>query len=427
MAIGMILEWTKRITRLLFVCLLFMVFLSNSGKPSLKFDDQVRFFTRQIEFDYVNWTLDAVFMKLSQSALSTGRYLDNSQQNDILEDFLIHVDEQRSLKSQIIEIYVDPNHSNPDIIAQPLLMKQRALQNQMEHLSLIAESILQQQVSFVLSESELNPFGQPIPPVQYHTTSLPYALIISPRDVIRQDSDISLLPDLTLDQIVALEKQVESGLNVSALVVPVGGIGVYPTMVMESSNLPWLAEVISHEWIHNYLTLHPLGILYDSSPEMRTINETTASIAGIELGEQLIAKYHPALVQPEEPQKDPADTPEPALATPEPVFDYRAAMHETRVTADELLSQGKILEAESYMEARRLIFIQNGYSIRRLNQAYFAFYGAYADTPGGAAGEDPVGTAVRALRAQSESLSEFIKRISWITSFERLLQILNPS
>jgi hypothetical protein len=79
------------------------------------------------------------------------------------------------------------------------------------------------------------------------------------------------------------------------------------------------------------------------------------------------------------------------------------------------------------MEERRLVFIQNGYSIRRLNQAYFAFYGAYADTPGGAAGEDPVGAAVRKLRAQSENLATFIKRISKVTSFEKLLQIIDAS
>jgi hypothetical protein len=226
---------------------------------------------------------------------------------------------------------------------------------------------------------------------------------------------------------VALEKQVENGLNMSALVVPVGGIGVYPTMVMESTNLSWLAEVISHEWIHNYLTLHPLGILYDANPEMRTINETTASIAGIELGDQLIAQYHPELVPPEVNSNDQDTPPDSVDENPEPVFDYRAAMHETRVNADSMLAQGKIEEAEKYMEERRLIFIENGYSIRRLNQAYFAFYGAYADTPGGAAGEDPVGAAVRKLRAQSENLATFIKRISKVTSFEKLMQIIDAS
>jgi hypothetical protein len=85
-----------------------------------------------------------------------------------------------------------------------------------------------------------------------------------------------------------------------------------------------------------------------------------------------------------------------------------------------LLAAGKIDEAESYMEQRRQLFVQNGYTIRKLNQAYFAFYGAYADVPGGAAGEDPVGPAVRALRAHSKSLADFINRIAWMTSFDEL-------
>jgi hypothetical protein len=113
----------------------------------------------------------------------------------------------------------------------------------------------------------------------------------------------------------------------------------------------------------------------------------------------------------------------PASPNPEgdtPPFDYRAEMHTTRVTADELLAAGKIEEAEAYMESRREIFWENGYAIRKLNQAYFSFYGAYADVPGGAAGEDPVGPAVRALRAQSDSLADFLNRISWMTSFEQL-------
>ena len=99
-------------------------------------------------------------------------------------------------------------------------------------------------------------------------------------------------------------------------------------------------------------------------------------------------------------------------------------MNTTRVHADELLAQGKIEEAETYMEQRRLIFWENGYLIRKLNQAYFAFHGAYADVPGGAAGEDPVGPAVRALRAQSASLADFVNTIGRMTSFEQLQEAI---
>ncbi len=75
------------------------------------------------------------------------------------------------------------------------------------------------------------------------------------------------------------------------------------------------------------------------------------------------------------------------------------------------------------MEERREVFWENGYrGLRKLNQAYFAFHGAYADEPGGAAGasEDPVGAAVRELRLKSDSLADFLNRVSWITSFEQL-------
>ena len=72
------------------------------------------------------------------------------------------------------------------------------------------------------------------------------------------------------------------------------------------------------------------------------------------------------------------------------------------------------------MEERRILFVAHGYEIRKLNQAYFAFYGAYAATPGGAAGEDPVGPAVRTLREQSASLADFLRTIGKMNSFEDL-------
>jgi hypothetical protein len=120
----------------------------------------------------------------------------------------------------------------------------------------------------------------------------------------------------------------------------------------------------------------------------------------------------------------PLDHPNPG-DLPRPPFDFRAQMHETRVNTDALLAEGKIDEAETYMEARRLIFLKNGYLLRKINQAYFSFYGAYADTPGGAAGEDPVGPAVRALREQSDSLADFVNAISWMTDFEQLQEAID--
>jgi hypothetical protein len=139
----------------------------------------------------------------------------------------------------------------------------------------------------------------------------------------------------------------------------------------------------------------------------------------------VIEIFYPALLPP--PVLESPKVAEEIVQEPQepPAFDFRAEMRETRVTADTLLAQGKIQEAEAYMDNRRILFVENGYNIRRLNQAYFAFHGAYADQPGGAAGEDPVGEAVRNLRAQSKTLAEFVRRIAWVTSYERLLQLVD--
>jgi len=412
------------IGRNIFWSLLLIFIVSNSGVPSLKMSEIVRVETRWVEFDYVSWTLETLWRKMAQISLGSHRYMDDNQKAKLTRDYFDLLVEQRQVKETINNLYADPTVSDPETQAQTYLLRQKNVQHTLKQLGYFYEAILQQQVSYEIGNQRLGTLQQPIPPVQYHITSMPYALIISPRDNIRQVADISLLPDLTLDQIVDLEKRVEEKLNVSALVVEIGGVGVYPTMVMETTNLNWLSETVAHEWIHNFLTLRPLGMLYDQTPELRIINETTASIAGKELGAGVIENFYPELVSP--PIIKPGNEEIlPELPSEPPTFDFRAEMRETRVTADALLAEGKITQAETYMEERRQIFVQNGYRIRRLNQAYFAFHGAYADQPGGAAGTDPVGEAVRLLRTRSDSLAAFLNRIAWVTSFERLQQMLD--
>ncbi|HTX78870.1 MAG TPA: hypothetical protein VMC62_04340 [Longilinea sp.] len=402
------------------VYLVFLFLLVRSDQYQSTFEDKVRDYTRLYEFDYVSWTLDAFWVKIQQSAIDIPRYLTIAQQHQMVMDYIHTLDSWNQVNSDIQQIYTNPDIHDPAQAAAPLLAQQHNLQTQLNQLGPIAEAVIQQQVSSVLAEQGLSTLGQPLPPLLYHITPLPMALIVSPRNVIRQDANISLLPDLTLDQITSIENNVEKNLDVSALVVPVGGVGVYPTMVISSTDLTWLLSTVSHEWTHNYLTVRPLGINYDATPELRTMNETTADIVGGEISKIVIQRYYPELVPPPSNNQPTPSTP----SNQPPAFDFNKEMHTTRVEVDALLAQGKIQEAESYMEQRRQFFWDNGYQIRRLNQAYFAFYGAYADTPEGAAGEDPVGPAVRSLRVQSATLADFVNRIAAMRSFQQLQQAI---
>ncbi len=403
---------------ILFICQT----LGGAGSPPTDPGERVRSFTRNIEFDYITWTLDAAGLKLRQVAIATEAYLDEAEQSQLVRDYIALVAEIQNGEGQLNQLHANPDAANVQDQIKALQDQLGDLYAQREEMAALAEGILQSQVSYMLSQQGLTSAGQPLPPLLFHSTPLPWALIVSPRASISQQANISLETELTLDEHIVLEDQVAAGLDVSTLVVPVGGVGTYPTMVAQTSALNWLAEVISHEWMHNFLTWHPLGALYFESPELTTMNETTANIVGGEIGRALIERFYPELV-PSPPQPPgPADSqPEgEASPPPAPVFDFRAEMHNTRVHVDALLAANKVEEAETYMEAQRLVFWNNGYVIRKLNQAYFAFYGSYADTPIGPAGEDPVGAAVRDLRARSASLAEFVMRMAPLTSFADL-------
>ncbi len=404
------------ILKMIFFTIATGMILTHSSYPAIETSDLVRRYTRNIEFDYVNWTIQALFVKNKSASLGLNRYLSNDDGQKILQEYFHQVQEIEDLRSEISAIYADPTITNPQQAAEARSKQLVQMETENKHLALLSETVLQQQVSAVAAEMGLSIGGQLIPPLLYHVTPLPMALIISPRSVIRQDADISLVADLPLDEVVQLEQQIEQDMNVSALVVDIGGVGIYPTMVLRTTDLAWMIETIAHEWVHNYLTLRPLGMLYDSTPELRSMNETTASLAGKEIALQVYKRFYPQFVPLETVEEETVSEGEAAA----PQFDFRAEMYETRTTVDRMLQEGKIEEAEQYMEARRQFFWEHGYPIRRLNQAYFAFHGAYADEPGGEAGEDPVGPAVRKLRQQSSSLAEFLNRISWMTSFESL-------
>ena len=78
-----------------------------------------------------------------------------------------------------------------------------------------------------------------------------------------------------------------------------------------------------------------------------------------------------------------------------------------------LVHDGKIDEAEAYLRDRRQDFLAAGFKIRKLNQAYFAFYGSYGD---GASGVNPIPRQLGWLRAASGSPGEFLHRVGQLTS-----------
>ena len=414
-------ETAKRISQLVFSFMILVLVITTSNWHPIASSDSIRQYTRSFEFDFIGWELAAGWEKFSLFSIGPMHHLNNCQQRKIIVDYFRLLDSLNKLQKMISEIYSDPQITSPEEEAlrfENELSKISHLLNMQKH---IAESVLQYQIGETLKSLGITNIGTPFPPLLFRTTKLPKQLIISSRDIIKQENSVSLRADITLDEIINLENDVEENLNYSALVVPIGGVGTYPTMVINTMDLKYLIEVVAHEWIHNYLTLRPLGIRYAASPVLRTMNETTASIGGSEISQAVIELFYTDLIEITQILPRTFQT---SFSNQNPIqlqsFDFSKEMYQTRIAVDDLLAAGKIIEAEQFMESQRLYFWENGYQIRKLNQAYFAFHGAYADEPFSAAGKDPVGDDVRLFRERQTSLASFIKKISWMYNYNQL-------
>ncbi len=367
-------------------------------------------------FDFMGWELDALGSKALYSLAPPHSYLAPETQQEIVLAFFSQLAQVQSLEGSIAVTFADPAVTDPETAAADLRAQLAEARGRLADLQPLAEGIIEEQIASVLADEGLTMTGRTFPPVKLHFTPLPAMLVISPRDHIEAIRFFALEHGLDTQARVELEEAVDHALNVSSLVTNIGGLAAYPAMMLESTAFNWVIQTAAHEWAHHYLTLRPVGVLYDTDPQLRTINETAASIVGREIGQEVVRRYYPELAPPPTPEPRPGATP-----TPEPpAFDFRAEMRVTRLQVDELLAHGRIVEAETYMEARRQIFWENGYRIRKINQAYFAFYGAYADEPTGEQGQDPVGPAVVALREQSDSLQEFLHALAPLTRFAEL-------
>ena len=289
------------------------------------------------------------------------------------------------------------------------------------------EETIESDVSSVVREHRLGFRGEFVfPPIDVRLEEPPKALITSPRDRIERLETVLLTPEITLDERERIENRITGEQNLSAIVVDVSGVATYPASVYNGGDLRGTLSTVAHEWLHHYMAFKPLGSEMYAEPEMRTLNETVANVAGNEIGDLAYIAFLERKLAHLEQRLDVALRPSPnpirAVPAPNAAFDFGQAMRETRIVTDRILAAGQIELAESYMERRRRMFNSNGYAIRKINQAFFALHGTYADGPGSV---DPIGPQVQLLRALSSDVGEFVTLVAEVGSYAEFLNLLD--
>ncbi|HEX3051640.1 MAG TPA: hypothetical protein VHP83_13345 [Aggregatilineaceae bacterium] len=436
-----ILDWISygagfivRMSIRLALLIVFLLMFNSEGQQDTSLTGRATALSRDYLFDYVDWEVRALWDKVKQELLGVHPFLDAKTEREAVLDFIDKMSRVQAVEDEIERIYADPNVVDPHAATAQLRAQRNGLRDELADNQRLVEGIIESQVSSVLLDEGFGWANQVLPPVSMHFSALPMVLIISPRDHIDFAANLKLV-HMTLEERAALEAEIDAELDVASLIEPIGGMSLYPAMIEEPDyppeylnyNISWAIEVTAHEWSHHYLAFYPLGLEYGVQPETQIINETVATFFGRALAAKVMQRYYPDLNPPRRSSflsslvpSSPAPITDPDA--PEP-FNYGSEMAYTRATVDFLLWQGRIEAAETFMEYQRREFVRNGYSIRKLNQAYFAFYGGYQGSPG-AGGVDPIGPAVEEILSLSPNLEQFLITLRGVTNRTELLATL---
>jgi len=401
-----------KIRLIMAVGLVLAISLSGGCTALRSFDDQLSSIVKPYRFSIVKWELKTLFDR------------DNSDPGGKIEDepsqvirYFSLVAQMKALESEIKAVNSGDRPGNPTSLEARLNM----LEGQRVDLEDVVRRIMTEQIKTVLTEQGIfNPVDKYIklrigfPPVSFRLEQPPHLLVISPRDRIESIREINLRQNLALEEMENVETEIDK-LGVSSLVVKLGGFGgTYPTFVANDTNLRFTIDTAIEEWLHQYLVFKPLGFLYlldvtgvARNYDIATMNETMAGMVSKEIGVIVYEKYYS--------QDESGDN---QSQEEEPEFDFNREMREIRRAVDTYLAQGEIEQAEAFMEEKRQFLASKGYYIRKLNQAYFAFHGAYADRP---TSISPIGMELKQLRSQSTSIKDFLGTVASMTSRQDLI------
>ena len=393
---------------LIFVTLVLMVIASHDNfvmTPTKSLSSQHR-------FSIIEWEINNIGSKLWNKLTNSSYKLHGIQVPREFSDFMCLQQEVRSLYTKA-KYEIAKNGSSKESVPDHL-QELNKLKDKQRDLGVFIEGFLEDIVEDSISSHGI---GYKIgsihfPPVAISFSPLPKLLVTSPRSNIFRLENILLSPDISTEEIIALENSIETNSDLSAIVVDIGGIATYPAMISSVSSIEHTLNLISHEWLHHFLAFRPLGQHMLASGQMNELNETIANIFGEAISKELMVTYSDDLNMTKCSSK-------PTHGSTS--FDFSLEMKLIRNKVDSLLQTGQIDQAEAFMENKRLFLVSKGYPIRKLNQAYFAFHGTYTDHP--AAISDTFDKLVK-LQERYPSLREFIWAVSGVSTYQEFLQLV---
>jgi len=395
--------------------LLSFCLLSAGCAATMDFNKRLSQIVRPYRFHIAQWEASAIVEGVRGAIGNRDRTTGDEMEK--VKDYFDTVERIKSLTSEIEAIKA--GNKTGELVSLEAELSE--LQQKRGSLVNTAEAAITRQIREILFQQGIyHPADKYVklkvnfPPMNFKLEEPPHMLVISPRDRIESMREIVLQQEMKVEEKEKVETEIDD-LGVSSIVVELGGFGgTYPTFVTNEASLQFTVNAAVEEWLHQYLFFKPLGFRYaldllgvKRNYEIAILNETVTSMVSKEIGDMVVESHYSDLKSDENEQLEKKSG-----------FDFNREMREIRKAVDQYLERGEIEPAEAFMEEKRQYLASKGYQIRKLNQAYFAFYGTYADRP---TSISPIGGELKQLRDQSASLEEFLDTVSSITSREDLL------
>ena len=414
---------SKWVFRALLIIVLFISWVVPTGDR--RFDTPASAASLDHGYGLVSWEFENISDKWSHRIWTVFPWTPTSESDrrEALDRYVVLVDEIRAAKDELNRVTT---------VAMPDLNVVAAAQNDVDRLigerdaiRPAVEEFLEQIIDKIVRADEIDLVSSFVwPPVDFRIGDPPKLLVTSPRDEISRIEDALIDPDISIEDMSRIEDELVYDQNISAVIIQTGGLASYPN-VIPTTHLKRLVDVAAHEWLHAHLAFYPLGQAYFSGGDIRSMNETLADIFGREVGlrvySEVTGEPFVASIRPETASgKVPNDEAAAAVEDPE-AFSFNRFMGETRRETDELLAEDLIDEAEGYMESRRVELLDHGYKIRKINQAYFAFHGTYAESP---SSTSPIARYLWELREQVATVGDLVKLLRPIRTYAEFEQLV---
>ena len=156
----------------LIIVVICLLLLTSSAPLSTSTFDKVRAYTRDIEFDYIAWMLNATGIKIEQGAAGIPGYLDNESSKVAVTTYLQVTQQIIQGEAALNRVYADASIKDKEAASTAIRAQLTDLYKQQADLAPFAEAVLQKQVATVAADFGLTTLGQPIPTFHHFRADL---------------------------------------------------------------------------------------------------------------------------------------------------------------------------------------------------------------------------------------------------------------